>query len=247
MNCKNCEADLLQGNKFCPECGAKVVLDRITLKSLFSDVLTKGFGWDNKYWITLRDLILCPEIPFRRYIDGTRKRYVNPFAFLGIGAAIAALAFNQSSGTFIEFAEILNQWQIGNGEAAQTEKEWKLFLDFYTLLTFLTLPVNTLLLYWVFGKPYNLGEHLVINGYVQGLLSLALAVLLVISSVTHPLLYLSSPLIGPAYYFYAYGRLYGLSALKIAKKFFKYLLLYSIMGAVITSAIELVKILFGLG
>ena len=76
MNCKNCKSVLNQKNIFCNECGAKIIKERITVKSLFSNLLN-ALGWDNNFFITLRFLLLKPQIIIKEYINGTRKKYTN--------------------------------------------------------------------------------------------------------------------------------------------------------------------------
>jgi hypothetical protein len=52
----------------------------------------------------------------------------------------------------------------------------------YKLISFLQLPLITILAFLIFRKPYNFGEHLVINTYLQGIV-LFLSILLFIFSL----------------------------------------------------------------
>lgn len=45
-------------------------------------------------------------------------------------------------------------------------------MKYYNLFAFLLLPLYTLIAFFVFRKPYNYGEHLVINTYIQSMTSL---------------------------------------------------------------------------
>ena len=89
MTCKNCKSSLNHEQLFCGNCAAKVVTERITIKKLLSDLASNVFGWDNKFFFTVRMLILKPEILFKEYIDGTRKKYMNPLSLLTLTAALA--------------------------------------------------------------------------------------------------------------------------------------------------------------
>jgi len=109
MNCKNCNHNIADTNQFCPNCGAKVVLERITTKKLWKDFAVNFFGWDNKYLVTLKKLILKPEQVFNGYFNGVRKRYVNPFAFLAIGTALAVLVFSALSDSYIQMMSDVNE------------------------------------------------------------------------------------------------------------------------------------------
>ncbi len=88
MDCKNCKSELNPKNNFCSECGAKIIRVRITIKSLIASVLG-SLGWDSNFFVTLRHLLYKPQIVFKEYINGTRKKYANPFAFFAISLAIS--------------------------------------------------------------------------------------------------------------------------------------------------------------
>ena len=83
INCKNCTFEIKEEDSFCKKCGAKIIKRRITVKSLFSNLLLV-LGWDNNYFSTLRYLLYQPQVVLEGYIDGTRKKYANPFSFFAI-------------------------------------------------------------------------------------------------------------------------------------------------------------------
>lgn len=191
MNCKNCHAELNSEHKYCNECGAKIVNERITLKNLISGLLV-SLGWDNRFFVTFKDLVLKPELVFEKYLNGTRKKYTNPFTFFAIGAALSVFIFNIysdklleiSTAAFIKPSETLidvlpqdNSNTANNKNADYLEQQKsinKKIIDFqynyYYYLSFLLLPLYALIAIIVFGKPENYGEHLVINAYIQGML-----------------------------------------------------------------------------
>lgn len=102
MNCKNCQDPLEEGAHFCDNCGAKVVTSRITFKLLIGQLFSDVFGVDSKFFLTLKKMLLAPEEVLNEYLTGVRKRYVNPFAFLAVGAALSLLTFNFFSDEFIK-------------------------------------------------------------------------------------------------------------------------------------------------
>jgi hypothetical protein len=93
----------------------------------------------------------------------------------------------------------------------------------YNLFAFLLLPVYALIAFLVFGKPYNYGEHLVINAYIQGTTFLVATVMFLVSLATHPAVHGSSILIVILYYCYTYGKLYQLTTGKLILKFLKFI------------------------
>lgn len=94
MNCKNCHRSLEIDTHFCSNCGAKVVTRRITFKALLVEVFINVFGFDSKFFLTIRTVALQPHKLVDEFLSGIRNRYMNPFAFLAVGAAISLLVFN---------------------------------------------------------------------------------------------------------------------------------------------------------
>lgn len=112
MNCKNCNHQLKEGAHFCENCGAKVVLDRITFKGLLLELFINVFGFDSKFFYTLRMVAIQPHIVLSEVLSGVRKRYMNPFAFLAVGAAISLLVFNYFQDDFKAVNSDVNSAQI---------------------------------------------------------------------------------------------------------------------------------------
>jgi hypothetical protein len=113
MNCKNCQDPLEENAQFCDNCGAKVIKQRITLKFLLAELFAV-LGLESLYIITFKKMILAPQEVLNEYLTGVRKRYVNPFAFLAVGAALSLVTFNFFSKEFKEM-------QL-NAETAQTKE-----------------------------------------------------------------------------------------------------------------------------
>ena len=112
MNCKNCEKPLEENAHFCANCGAKIVIDRITFKALLIDVFVNVFGFDSKFFLTLRTVARAPHIVISEVLGGVRKRYMNPFAFLAVGAAISLVVFNYFDDEFRTVNSDVNSAQI---------------------------------------------------------------------------------------------------------------------------------------
>ena len=112
MNCKNCKHPLEENAHFCNNCGAKIVIDRITFKALLIDVFINVFGFDSKFFITLRTVAKEPHTVISEVLGGVRKRYMNPFAFLAVGAAISLIVFNYFDDEFRTVNSDVNSAQI---------------------------------------------------------------------------------------------------------------------------------------
>lgn len=92
MYCRNCKAELNPEDNFCNKRGAKIIKKRITVKSLMSNIFD-ALGWDSSFSVTLRHLLYKPQIVFKEYIKGTRKKYTNPFTFYTLSLAISLFVF----------------------------------------------------------------------------------------------------------------------------------------------------------
>jgi len=114
--------------------------------------------------------------------------------------------------------EAYKEKELKKGEAQQ-----KMGLKYYNLVAFLALPIYALISFFVYRKPYNYGEHLVINAYMQGFLLISILFAFIISLVTHPLVYYGMFMLSIVYYLYVYGKLYQLpfwdNMLKLLKFF----------------------------
>ncbi|CAL2076136.1 Zinc ribbon protein [Tenacibaculum sp. 190524A05c] len=110
MTCKNCGHELEHDASFCDKCGAKVVKDRITFKLLLSELFA-SFGLDSLFVNTLKSMFTKPQKVLMDYLNGARKKYVNPFAFLAVGAALSLLVFNFFYQEFVNVNASFNKEQ----------------------------------------------------------------------------------------------------------------------------------------
>lgn len=124
MECKNCLNNIPEKANFCNNCGAKVIVNRITFKALLIDVFINVFGFDSKFFLTLRTVARQPHIVVSEVLGGVRKRYMNPFAFLAVGAAISLIVFNYFDDEFRAVNTEVNSEQI-----AEIKKQANMDID----------------------------------------------------------------------------------------------------------------------
>ena len=77
--CLNCEKTISPNDHFCPNCGQVNNTSRISLNFYFSEYLSGFFSFDNRFFKTIIPLIFKPGKVTREFIEGKRKKYVNPF------------------------------------------------------------------------------------------------------------------------------------------------------------------------
>lgn len=227
MNCKNCTHPINAEANYCEKCGGKIVLSRINVKSLLTQAASNIFGWDNRYFATIRGLLTKPGKTLYAYIDGTRNRYMNPFSFLLIGLTLCVFVFKFYSQDYLAISEEANKQQlvwmadtfggIYADEAYQKQslelnsKMQNFILKYFNLVSFLLIPVYTLFTWLIFRKPFNYGEHLVINSYLQGVGFHFTTIFFLLTVFVHPSFFLVASLGTFTLYCISLKQLYKLS------------------------------------
>lgn len=198
-------------------------------------------GLDNTYLKTLKAMFVSPQLVLSDYMNGVRKRYFPPFAFFTIGAALALFAFQQFSEDYIAISQGINESQFEvidqaiapdkevdveqvEEQLANAEQIQRLILRYFNLFSFMLLPFYALLGYIVYRKPYNFGEHLVANAYMQGVTFLFTLIFFMLSLIIDPGIYMISMIFVMGYYTYAYGKWYKLSLGKSLVKLLLFIL-----------------------
>ncbi|MBC8756518.1 DUF3667 domain-containing protein [Kordia sp. YSTF-M3] len=257
MQCKNCEYSLETTNKFCANCGAKKIHNRLTIKSLWSDFFERFLNYDNTLLKTARHMFTKPEVVIDSFIQGTRKKYLNPFNFFLVSLAITGL-YNFLYKSFL-LEETIAFYQNSFKSFGQDElfsdngfDGFTFFLEYFNLFAFASIPINafvTKVTFWK-NKKYNFTEHIVINLYTVSQYQL------IIYTISIPLLFLSleaQTTIGMLfflcfifYFFYVFVRLYKLNGIQLFKKlvtvffiaigFFILLLIITILGGFLYAA-----------
>ncbi|WP_420574502.1 DUF3667 domain-containing protein [Kordia sp.] len=192
MQCKNCDYPLETTHKFCANCGAKIIHNRLTLKILWKDFSKRFLNYDNTLLKTVRGMFSKPEVVIDSFIQGTRKKYLNPINFFLISLAITGL-YNFLYKTFlleetIAFYENAFKGFYQNDLASESSmKGFYFFMEYFNLFAFLSIPVNALVTKIAFlnYKKYNYTEHIVLNLYTISQYQL------VVYSLFIPLLFLS--------------------------------------------------------
>jgi len=77
-NCLNCGKPLASDDVFCSYCGQKNV-EKLSFGNFTSQIVSGMFSYDSRFWTTIIPLLFKPGKVSKDYIEGKRKRYVNPF------------------------------------------------------------------------------------------------------------------------------------------------------------------------
>lgn len=92
--CLNCGCTLKPGQNYCPFCGQKTTVRRLTLRQLAQDFLVVVINVERGIIRLLKGLTLTPGKVAIEYIGGKRKKYFSPFAFMTICIAATVIINN---------------------------------------------------------------------------------------------------------------------------------------------------------
>lgn len=175
MECTNCHYKLNDSVKFCPSCGNPIICNRLTNKSLINEVTAKYLTLESKLWVTIKDMTIRPEKVIKSYINNNRVKYLPPINFMLVAALFGGFyAYLLNNGYLGEIdlnaftpAPKNDDGSLGLKKEEITKSINTNVQNYYSLITFLTIPLLALISKLVFHnyKQYNYAEHVVIYGY----------------------------------------------------------------------------------
>lgn len=172
MTCKNCHTNFIDTDSYCSNCGGKIIRNRLTFRNMFENFSEQFLNYDNKFLQTFICLLTKPEEVIGCYIDGVRKKYVNPISYFAISLTLAGLQMFLISKFF---PEALDLSSIVVDDQAQMSNEFmNNMIEYQSLMLMSFVPVYALISKIVFfnKKKYNYTEHLVMFLYILSQLTL---------------------------------------------------------------------------
>ena len=160
MNCKTCENSLRSDFRYCPNCGAKIIRNRLTLKNIWQDLSFQVFNLDNTLFKTFRSLFSQPEVVIESFISGARRKFMNPVSYFAIAITLSGLLFYIMRNLYN-----VNLTQSSFSDANTPNMDF--IFDYQGLISYLIVPVYALMTRILFfnSKKLNYTEHLVANAY----------------------------------------------------------------------------------
>lgn len=243
MICKNCEQQF-QGS-FCNNCGQKSNVKRINFAYLIREIPSSVFQLNSGILFTIKLLSTKPGRGIKDFLDGKRKAYFKPLAFVLVLSAIYVFVAHFTSkptyleGIFTEIKEIIKQHQAIELTVFVKLLNWLSNNFAYSALVLL--PVFSLASYLAFLKSkLNYFEHLVLNMYIFGqqiLIYIFFVVLFSIFKVSPKILELTSFVSATLYLFWVYFLFFQSKKLvRLLFTFFAYLLHFILIVILITIA-----------
>ncbi len=185
MKCINC--DFEHDSKFCPNCGERAEVRKITFKSIFSEAFSTLTDMDRGFLFNVKNLFLNPNKTVTDYIKGRRKNIFNPLSYLlviiSIYLVLDSLIIVKSDVDRVDSATYSIGYEAG--------KFITLYFKYFWISSVLWLSISTKLL---FGK-YNFAEHMAINSFVIAQSTLIGLIVFVFSKyglMFNPLVYIST-------------------------------------------------------
>ena len=143
--CLNCGHEF--NGKFCPECGQRAHIQRLTAKALIDEIVHFFTHIEHTFLRTSVAFIVKPGVTSLDYVNGKRKKFQKPVSYFLIWAGFYILLHNFIINHF-HYELVL---QKGSQPAWQTEANILLRKHF----SFFVLPViftSSFFIWWVLGR-----------------------------------------------------------------------------------------------
>lgn len=179
MNCKNCHTQLLEADDYCKKCGGKVIRNRLSFKNLFEHISETFFNYDNKLLRTFVQLFKNPEDVIVGYINGVRKKYINPISFFGLSLTISGLSVFIIKKFYLEYFDFSKMFDsITVTQDVMANNTFEGIMEYNSLFYVFLIPLFALISWVVFlNKRYNFVEHIIIYLYSISFLSIMLVII----------------------------------------------------------------------
>jgi hypothetical protein len=179
MKCKNCSTELASESSFCYTCGGKIVKNRLTIRSITSNLVETYFSYDNTFLRTFLNLFRNPDDVINSYVVGVRRKYIAPFSFFVLAITISGLYLFIIQKYFPEYFDLLQQEMYSDENTKMFgSKITEFTTEYNSLINFILIPFLAFISWVVFSnKRYNFTEHLVIYFYTMPFLSIVSVVL----------------------------------------------------------------------
>ena len=256
MECKNCNLALRTDYSYCSNCGAKVIRNRITLKNLWYDFTERFFNLDNTFLLTFKHLFTKPDAVIVGYINGVRKKYMNPISYFTIAVFLGGIFFFLNKKFFPDAMNFENYLtpQYGTPDSQKLNGEFlknyqDIVQEYQNLLYMISIPFLALISRLVFfnKKQFNLSEHFVINIYAYTQTSIVVNIIYILSIWSNKLIYWEASfnfIFLIAYFSYVYKKTFNLDKAQILLKLMLFLVVLGILFFILIILVVVYLIVF---
>jgi len=184
MKCITCNID--HENTFCPNCGEKGDVPKITFSTMFNAGISTITNMDKGFLYNFKQLFLNPQKLIQNYIAGKRKDILNPISYLIFSVTIYLIievVFHES-GPSHDLPKT-GVYNIGY----QAGYFMNAYFKYFWISSILWLSLSTRLVF----KQYSLAEHMAINAFILAQTTLIIALTYLIFKlkiIFNPIVYL---------------------------------------------------------
>lgn len=173
QTCVNCGLHTDTG--YCPDCGQKMDVQKMSMKRVFEEFLSNWMGFDNRLGRTIAGMTLRPGVVINAYLNGNRVQYISPLAFLLIMTAVLILSFDLFGldvEDFLEQNQSAFQDVTSQGQSAQQVKFQHKVTEFiarnFRFFSTILIPFLAIAIRPFFRKAkFNFVERLVVVMYMS--------------------------------------------------------------------------------
>lgn len=167
--CINCQTEVTSA--YCPTCGQKNPIKKINAVNLWSDFLSRVYGFDGMFPRTLVDLTIRPGHAAREYIRGNRVKYYGPLGYFFLMITIYLLLASLIGVDLAEYSQASSPTPppTGRGQLELSLQFTHWMIDNLRLVTF-TIAIFSVFFTWLYFRKsgYNLIESSVLIFYFNG-------------------------------------------------------------------------------
>lgn len=172
--CLNCGAERL--GEYCYGCGQHFLVGRLTVKTLLREFAERFMKLERGLLRTMREMTTDPGGVISRYVEGRRKRYLNPFSYLVLGSVVSVLIMDVSGANDaiqgMQMESMAQQEDYDLRQHAVVQRLPMLFQWMKSYALYMTLamavPFALLLRLFFYKRQYNLAETMVYVLYCFG-------------------------------------------------------------------------------
>lgn len=174
-HCKNCNHMLYASHTHCSHCGAKWLVNRITMRQVGADFSDMYLGLDTKFVRTYIDLFRKPEAVINGYINGRRVYYMDAVRYLLValfitGIYVFVLKQTNVMEEYMNLSGMYDSPVFATMSPEELNRQMKFssaFLDYQGIILLLTIPLLALVARITFWgkKYYNFTEQVVFYLY----------------------------------------------------------------------------------
>ncbi len=200
-------------------------LPRLTLRQIMHDLATRFFSLESGWLRTFKELFTEPGQMIRRYIEGERLVYANPFAYLLVATAISVVIQSLVGFQATMIESTLSNPELTPGQVAIIQDLQRLLFKHMLYMSLgILIPFAVMLRLFFRRSGFNLAEMAVFALYTVGHTALFAVVLLPLGKLfsLHPAV-LGVP-VTLVYFSYAAVRFFGGRVITVLKTLAAYVL-----------------------